>query len=137
MRKRRFDSLLETYGANIMRWPRRDIPGAAAFLAASAEARDRLRQVQALDRALADSAPLLDVSTLRRMRVTVAARIARSPLPSPTGAVAGWQQALFQIGCGALVTLVLCVSWLAWAGIDGHTDLLDVPQTLMLAEVRF
>ncbi|WP_162530437.1 hypothetical protein [Rhodovastum atsumiense] len=138
MRIRRFVTLLETHGADLTRWPSRDVPSARALLAGSAEARRRLRAAAALDAALAGTVAVPDAATLQRMRAGVALRIARSPLPAPSaGALAEWLQPLWQIGCGAVVTLALCVLWLAWDGHDGRTDLLASPSAFVLAGTPF
>lgn len=137
MHLRRFVRLLEAYGGDPTRWPRRDVPESIVpLIAASAEARESLRRAEALDRALAGTAVGPDAATLRRMHSAVAVRIACSPLPSPGGAMAAWLEPLFQVGLGALATLAVCVVWLAWRGFDGPIDLLASPPALIMAETR-
>lgn len=100
---RRFRTMIDSYGADPLRWPDEMRAGALALLDSSAEARAAFREARRLDHAI-EAARARDDSMLRhpdeqaaalaRVRSGVAARIATSKARRPTDWDVGWMQSL-------------------------------------------
>ncbi|EHM01974.1 hypothetical protein HMPREF9946_01710 [Acetobacteraceae bacterium AT-5844] len=113
MQLSRFLHLLDTYGADLQRWPAIDAAAARALLATSAEAQADWNRAVLLDEALRDTRNLPDAATLERMRAHVARHVARTPPPARPGLL-HWLRPLLPMGSGALAALALCAAWLTF-----------------------
>jgi hypothetical protein len=100
---RRFEELVDTYGADLRRWPEELRADGRALMSVSPEARALLPDAQALDDVIeaarsADDAlrwrPGEQEMALVRLRAGVAARIAASPAPLPSRERFAWWPAV-------------------------------------------
>ena len=112
MRPGRFARLLDGRGEDPAAWTEAERAAAEALLAASPEARHRLRQAQRLRRAVQAALPQPAPAAVARLRRHVAARIAREPAPQPAMAAAGSPGLLAQFGLGALGAVIAATAWL-------------------------
>ncbi|PHK93935.1 hypothetical protein CR162_16060 [Pseudoroseomonas rhizosphaerae] len=143
MRIETFARLLDTHGADPVCWPPASAAAARALLASSEEARALHRRALALASALDESLPGPDAETLARMRARLARAVAAAPLPEPPRAApggwlrpcAGWLRPLWPAGCGALVTLALCLLWLNLAPAPTAQPWLGAPPLLAMLEL--
>jgi hypothetical protein len=111
MRIDRFAALLDSFGADLARWPATDAAAARALLAESPGAQALMRDAAGLDAALRASRAGPDAETLARMRAHVARQVARMPAPVPAGPL-HWLRPLLPVGGGALAALLACGIWL-------------------------
>ena len=99
---RRFETLVETYGAELHRWPRELHADAQALLSASSEARALLAESRVLDDVIAAAGSSADSMrwppgeqdlALVRLRAGVAVRIAAAAPPQPARRRFAWWSA--------------------------------------------
>ena len=133
----RFARLLDTHGPHPELWPAHMRTVTGALLATSAEARALLAATRALDARLAAGLAQPTPESVARLRLAVARKIARGPLPAPPGpwprlrallrpaAPAGW---------GALAAMATCALWLSLSAGPAVGDPLAPLQTLPIAE---
>lgn len=141
MRIEIFARLLDTHGADPARWPAAQAASARALLAGSAEAQALHRRALALAALLDDSLPGPDAESLARMRTRLARAVAAAPLPEPAGAASwpalswGWLRPLWPAGCGAAVTLAVCLLWLNFTAPPATQPWLGAPPLLAMLEL--
>ncbi|MDB5370771.1 MAG: hypothetical protein JWP20_2329 [Roseomonas sp.] len=129
----RFARLLDTFGADLRRWPAEEAAKARHLLAGSDEAQALLRRAALLDAALRDSRASPDTAALERMRAHVAQHVARRPLPHPPGRLL-WLRPLLPFGGGALAALALCGIWLIFAAPFAGDDTFNAPRQIAMIE---
>ncbi|MBO1076527.1 hypothetical protein [Roseomonas marmotae] len=138
MRMARFYDLLDTYGADLGRWPRADAEAARTLLKASPEAQERLRHTSGLDDALRGSRMGPDPAALARMRAHVAVHVARMPLPAvssnPWAMPLDWLRGLVPVGCGALAVLLASGLWLTYAPPLADAPEFSAPRQIAMIE---
>jgi hypothetical protein len=114
MRADRFARRLETAGPDLALWPAAERAAAEALLAVSPEARARHADALRLARAVEAALPHPDPAAVARLRASVAARIAREPLPAADTHRTRFGP-LWQAGFGALAAALGCAAWLVLA----------------------
>lgn len=135
MRIARFAALLDSYGADLGRWPAAEAPAARRLLAESPEAQRRLRQAAGLDALLRAGRHGPDADALARMRAHVAREVAHAPLPAAPG-WRQWLRPLLPMGGGAVLALALCGVWLSLAPpqfLSGPADF-NAPRQIAMIE---
>lgn len=137
----RFTRLLDRHGPALARWPEADRTGAAALLAASAEARTALQGALALEARLRRDLPQTDPAAVARLQTGVAQRIARTPLPDrpkPLARLLAVLRPAAPAGWGALAAMATCALWLSLSPPRAAPeDPLGPLQTLPLAGDSF
>lgn len=107
MTLKHFTTLLDSYGADLRRWPGNAGDEAQYLLAHSAQARARLAEARHLDTALAAAGTGADArlwppgemdAALARLRLGVAARIAQKAVPRRGLQAAGWDVPMRWLG---------------------------------------
>jgi hypothetical protein len=132
MRITHFARLLDTYGADLGRWPLADATPARALLAEEPQAQALLRQAAELDAALRSSRATADAAALERMRAHVALHVATQPIPARATRFE-WLRALLPMGGGALAALAVCGIWLAFA-VPWESDTFNAPRQIAMIE---
>lgn len=133
----RFARLVETHGPHPERWPSGTRRAAAALLARSAEARDKLAAARALDARLQAGLAQPSTDSVARLHLAVARQIARSPLPAastPWSRLRALLRPAAPAGWGALAAMATCALWLSLSASPAVGDPLAPLQTLPIAE---
>ncbi|WP_165982201.1 hypothetical protein [Dankookia rubra] len=133
----RFARLLDAHGPHPDGWPAGQRAGAAGLLAVSAEARALLETARGLDARLEKDLAQPSPEAVARLRLAVARRIARSPLPALPGRwprLREWLRPAVPAGWGALAAMATCALWLSLSAGPAVGDPLAPLQTLPIAE---
>lgn len=110
-----FRALLDTYGADLTRWPHAARQGAQRVLEQSAAARDAFADAQAFDDLLAAREPALAPAERRRLTDAILDNLPDAPLPRAPREFAQPRRPV--PGFGALVLRPLAPLWVACLGV--------------------